>query len=193
MTPVPLSATYLEWLSAVCSLFLYWSDTIVCEVTGSRWALVYLPLIGSLLHVPITKYIKQYQTLTLILILNWPLTLYPDKYTVHEVLRHALHLCISGRDCEQWYLFSKRSLGVWQFLNLARYAKIVLKSHATCGMVSSYAKNNVKLQIPPNFAERNFCSLELIREKHENYAPRYFGAMRYLPLDTFGHATCLGF
>jgi len=40
-------------------------------------------------------------------------------------------------------VFSKRSLGVWQFLNLARFAKIAQKSHATCGMVSSFATNVV--------------------------------------------------
>ena len=49
------------------------------------------------------------------------------------------------RKRSQTSVFSKRLLGVWQFLNLARFAKIAQKSYATCGMVSSYATNDVKL------------------------------------------------
>ena len=84
MTLVPLLATCLERLSAVCSLFLRRGGTIVCELTGSRRASVDLPLIEG----------------------------------------HAALLLADRRDCGRWYVFSKCSLGVWQFLNLAHFAKV---------------------------------------------------------------------
>ena len=84
-------------ISVVCSLFLRWGGTTVCEVTGNRWASVDLPqgLLCRLLFL---------------------------------ALQDVLHLCISRRDRGWWYVFSKCSLGVWQFLNLAQFAKIVKRA-----------------------------------------------------------------
>lgn len=39
----------------------------------------------------------------------------------------------------------------WHFLSLVRFAEIAQKSHATYGMVSSYATNDHKLLIQPIF------------------------------------------
>ena len=76
---------------------------------------------------------------------------------------------------------SKHSLGVWQFLNLARFAKMARKSHATCGMVSNYAVNDVKLRIPPKFCRVQFSWFRAnLQQRLKSYAPKTFGAIWYI-------------
>ena len=71
------------------------------------------------------------------------------------------------------YAISKRSLGVWQFLNLARFAKVAQKSHAipAVGCLATCIRHEIMMfsceYIPPNFRGAQLSQLELIREKRE--------------------------
>ena len=71
------------------------------------------------------------------------------------------------------YVISKRSLGVWQFLNLARFAKVAQKIHAipAVGCLATYIRHELMMfsceYIPLNFRGAQLSQLELIREKRK--------------------------
>ena len=64
----------------------------------------------------------------------------------------ALHLYINGR----WYVFRKRSVGVWQFLNLLALLKLYKNIMLPVVWCLGMAQMTLRYKYRQNFAERNF-------------------------------------
>ena len=64
------------------------------------------------------------------------------------------------------------SAGVWQFLNLLALLKLRKRAMLPVVWCLTMAWITLRYQYRRNFAERNFCGLELIRKTRKNDAPQ---------------------
>ena len=83
----------------------------------------------------------------------------------------VLHLYINGR----WYVFSKCSLGVWQFLNLARFAKIVQRAMLPVVWCLTMPQMTLRWNTAIILQSTNFVFRSSSNKTHKNYAPQKCG------------------